>query len=267
MIISRRRVRSYVLAMFALLSISATTLYAQADAEIYDPIEPVNRGIFWFNDKADIYLLEPVARGYDSALPAPVKRGVGNFFSNLRYPQYLVSDLIELEFGRALRHTGRFLVNSTAGVAGLFDVASDLGLAEEKRDVALALASHGVPPGPYLVLPFLGPSNLRDALGRAVDTVLNPLFWVQYSNASDSNQDIITYGATALWIVHSRADMLEAVETAKNSSLDYYLFSQGAYYQYRRGLLKGKMASELQSSESLDDDIDYGAVSAPNLGE
>ena len=208
------------------------------EQEIWDPIEPVNRGIFWFNDRFDTYLLEPVARGYDSVMPDRVQTGVGNFFDNLRFPSNFVSDLVQLEFGAALEETGRFLLNTTVGIGGLMDVAKEVGLEKQDEDFGIALASHGVAPGPYLVIPLVGPSNLRDGFGRVVDMFLSPIFYVgTIFDLNDGDALAISLGAKALDVIDQRADMFEAVETAKQSSLDYYLFVQTAYYQYRRGML------------------------------
>ena len=221
---------------------------ASAESEIYDPIESVNRGIFWFNDQFDIYLLEPVARGYDYIAPDPIQEGINNFFNNLGYPQYLVSDLVQLKFGQALEHTGRFILNSTIGVAGFVDVAKHLGLEHHREDFGLALAYHGVPAGPYIVLPFLGPSNLRDGIGLLVDTALDPTYWLAAGDILKSNEEWIVSGSTTtLKFVHQRAQLFEAIETAKESSLDYYLFMQSAYYQHREGLLNDGVI--------LDDDL------------
>ncbi len=222
------------------LQFAASDLYAAPaeDREIDDSLEGFNRAMFWFNDTLDVYVLEPVARGYNDVMPDSAQKGVGNFFDNLLYPRYLVSDLVQLKFGQAADHTGRFLLNTTVGVAGLIDVAEDFGLPRHNEDFGTALAYHGVPAGPYLVLPFWGPSNVRDAVGRGVDFFLNPFYWFNtQSQASYATRDAITISATALDTVDTRAGMLEAIEAAKESAVDYYLFVQSAYYQHRRGVI------------------------------
>ncbi len=206
--------------------------------EIYDPFEGLNRGIFWFNDQFDIYLLEPVAQGYDWIMPNRVQTSIGNFFNNLRYPAYLLSDVVQLKFSQVAHHTGRFVLNSVLGIGGLFDVATDMGLEEHEEDFGIALAYHDIPPGPYIVLPLIGPSNVRDALGRAVDTVVSPFFHLGTMFNMDSGDAFaVGLGAKSLDVVDQRANLFDAVEAAKESSLDYYLFMQSAFYQYRRGLL------------------------------
>lgn len=210
------------------------------EEEIWDPLEGFNRGMFWFNQQFDDYILEPVATGYHDVTPDPVERGIGNFFNNLLYPSNLISSLLELDFPLATEHTGRFLVNTTVGVLGFMDIAADWGLKAKREDFGLALAKNGIPTGPYLVLPILGPSNFRDGFGRVVDGFLNPIGWINYSNASDSAKLGITFGAASLLAVHERAQVIEAVKAAKESSLDYYLFLQKAYYQDREGRVTGK---------------------------
>lgn len=220
--------------------------------EISDPAEDINRGVFWFNDKLDVNVLEPVARGYNWLLPKPIKKGVGNFFENLQYPAYLVSDTIQGKFDQVGLHTKRFLINTTIGVLGLIDIAKEFGYEKHVEDFGVALAYHGVPAGPYLVLPIIGPSNVRDGVGLAVDSLLNPLTWLTFTNMSSAHQWAIQLGARGLSLVHTRAGLIQAIETGKESSMDYYLFVQGAYYQYRHGLLTDGKDDEESDEEEFD---------------
>jgi phospholipid-binding lipoprotein MlaA len=233
------------------LAILFLTLPALAE-DISDPIESVNREIFWFNDQVDIYAMEPIARGYDYITPKPVQIGVSNFFANLRYPSYLVSDLVQFKFTQAAEHTGRFLLNSTIGLFGLIDVAKHVGLEDHREDFGIALAYHDIPAGPYLVLPFLGPSNLRDGVGQVVDFFLDPLAILGLSNNIDKgDRDKIAYPLGALRLISIRSGLIEAIEAAKSSSVDYYLFMQSAYYQHRRGVLyDGNLPDDDEDLES-----------------
>ena len=240
-----------------------TAATEDVSSEIWDPIEPVNRGIFWFNDKLDVYVMEPVARGYDYVVPDPIKDCVGNFFNNLRYPSYLVSDLVQLKFTQAAEHTGRFLVNTVVGLGGIADVATGWGLEFNDEDFGTALAYQGVPPGPYIVIPFLGPSNLRDGFGRIVDSFLSPLYYAGSVGASEKEAWIIGVSTRALDLIDQRAGMFEAVKAAKDSSLDYYLFRQSAYYQYRRGLLEYGSASGQLEEEVDFSDAPVAEIEAP----
>lgn len=229
-------------------AIFASPVYSEE--EIRDPFEGFNRRVFQFNDGFDVYVAEPVAEAYDSVVPDPVQDGISNFFANLRNPSYFVSDLVQFKFEQAGVHTARFVINSTLGIAGFLDVAQHLGLEEHKEDFALALAYHGVPAGPYLVLPLLGPSTLRDGIGLIVDTVLDPIYILTFGNVLRSKEEtILGFGAKTVEFVNRRADLLDAVDTAKESALDYYLFVQSAYYQHREGLLNDGV--------SLDDDEDW----------
>lgn len=236
--------------LWALLLAVVIVAPAYADQEEpYDPIESVNRTIFDFNDSLDVHVLEPVAQAYRDNVPDFTQTGIGNFFGNLRYPSYLVSDVVQGKFDQVLDHTGRFLINSTIGVLGLIDVAKDWGLPDHREDFGVALAYHGVPHGPYLVLPILGPSSVRDGVGLIVDGLLDPLGWVAYSSLSTGTKLLIAASSFGVKLVHTRAGLLQAVEAAKESSVDYYLFTQGAYYQYRHGLVTdGKEEDEFDSN-------------------
>jgi phospholipid-binding lipoprotein MlaA len=226
--------------------------------EPYDPLESVNRGIFDFNDTLDVYAIEPVSRTYRDNVPDFLQTGISNFFLNLRYPSYLVSDILQGKFEQALEHTGRFLINTTVGIVGLVDVAEDIGLPDHEEDFGTALAYHGVPAGPYLVLPILGPSNVRDGVGRIVDGFLDPIGWIYYSSASSGVKLGVSATALGVKLVSTRAGLLQAVEMAKESSLDYYLFTQGAYYQYRHGVITdgaemNELAENTESQQALED--------------
>lgn len=248
-----------------LLSLTLICPSLSSAEEVYDPLEPINRGIFWFNDKFDVYLLEPVARGYDKVMPDTVQDSVGNFFENIRYPSYLVSDIIQLKFNQVGQHTARFLINTTLGLAGLFDVATEMGVKEHDEDFGVALAYHGVPAGPYLVIPFIGPSNLRDGIGLIADGFLSPVYYVGETDVDSSTEWVIVAGTKALQVVDTRANLFDAIETAKESSLDYYLFMQSAYYQYRRGVIyDGHPPDEFEDEDfEADGDAEEVEVTTP----
>lgn len=216
--------------LFLSLSVSAE--------ETYDPIEGFNRKIFWFNEKADEYVLGPIARGYIEYIPQDARTSVKHFFSNLKTPIYLGSSLLQLKFTQAGTHLGRFAINSTIGVLGLFDAATDLGLKHEEEDIGIAFGYWGIPEGPYLVLPFLGPSNLRDFVGYAGDWALDPLnMTAVYSSVPNHPTEEITLGLSATRVISTRAGLEEAIKSGKESSVDYYLFLREAYTQYRKGLI------------------------------
>ena len=227
--------------------------------DMYDPIEPWNRSVFSFNETMDAYLALPVAKGYDFITPKPIQTGFKNFFSNLRYPQYLVSDLLQLDFSGLASHTYRLIVNSTIGLAGFIDVAKETGVKHKKADFGLALARMGVDSGPYIVIPFLGPSNLRDSIGLAVDSALYPPFWIGSTNKVDwQTAWAISSGVTVLEFINTRSSLIETIDTAKKSSLDYYLFMQSAYGQYRNGIILGEDSENLFAKDKeLIEDNDF----------
>ncbi|MCB0353111.1 MAG: VacJ family lipoprotein [Bdellovibrionales bacterium] len=229
---------------------------ALAEDEISDPFEKVNRGVFWFNDHLDRYALEPVAKGYNSVIPKPVQKGIDNVFNNLKYPSLLVSDLVQLKFTQAAQHTGRFLLNSTVGLAGLIDVAKDIGLEPHKEDFGTALAYHGVPSGPYIMLPFFGPTTVRDGIGRIVDNVLDPIYWITATTADSSDATAMSVGLTVFDAVNTRAGLIEAVEAAREASVDYYLFIQSAYYQDRNAVIYDKALKNEENPFAEDEEFD-----------
>jgi phospholipid-binding lipoprotein MlaA len=213
--------------------------------EVSDPFEPINRGVFWFNERLDRNVIGPLADGYLSVMPEEGQVRVSSFFDNLRSPSYVVSDLAKLDFERLSIDSARFLINSTLGFLGFFDVAADLGLGRERTDFGVALGTWGIPAGPYVVLPILGSSSLRDAVGEAVDFFLDPIALVQYSGASKQFRDVGSYGAGTFRTVSIRARRAEDIETAREASLDYYLFMQSAFAQYRDGLITHHKSKQL----------------------
>ncbi len=209
----------------------------------HDPLERVNRGIFWFNDQVDRFILEPVATGYDKITPKRVQKSLSNFFANLRFPIVTVNDLLQGKVVRAATDVGRFGVNTTVGVLGFFDPASGWGLEQHNEDFGQTLGYWGVPPGPYLVLPFLGASDPRDAVGLAVDAVAAVYPWFVAFE--------YTASAYTVNVVNSRAQVLSEVSQAKAAALDYYIFVRNAYLQRRRALINDQREIPVQEEENL----------------
>ena len=204
---------------------------AQAAAE-YDPFEKVNRVTFSFNVGLDRVLLKPLATGYDNYTPKIAKKGVRNFFNNLDDVRVGVNDLLQLNFTQAAKDFGRFAVNSTVGVAGLFDVAEPaFNLDKNRQDFGKTLAYWGVGSGPYLVLPVIGPSTARDALGFSVDTVVDPLPSIDHVSSRNS--------LLATKSTDRRADYLSFDELIIGDS---YLFVRGIYLQSREHAINGGYA-------------------------
>ena len=237
-----------------------TKIKETKEDEIWDPFETVNRGIFWFNDVTDTYLIGPVARGYDFIMPEFAQTGVRNFFSNLSYPINLASDLIRFDFGDIGIHTSRFLINTILGIGGLFDVATEMGIDDIKTDIGLALYDYNVPAGPYIVIPFIGPSNFRDGLSMGAGTYIQPFAIAEYSGVKAGITDKAQWGGAVLDGIQTRADGEEALKSAKEASIDYYLFMQSAYYQFREGKLKklrGEINKDNLPDENNEDEWDF----------
>jgi phospholipid-binding lipoprotein MlaA len=199
------------------------------DEETWDPFEGFNRAMFSFNEKFDAWLLKPVAKGYDWALPGPVKSGVGNFFSNLFQPAVAVNDLLQGKPGQSARDTGRFVLNTTVGVFGLFDVAKSAGLEPKEEDWGQTFAVWGAGEGPYFVWPIIGPRYLRDTFGWGVDWVSHPVTYLD---------PVPSWSARSLEIVDTRARLLPAEKVLDQAAGDdKYIFIREAYRQRRRNLI------------------------------
>jgi phospholipid-binding lipoprotein MlaA len=201
-----------------------------------DPIEPLNRVVFEFNDKVDIYALKPIAQGYNAVLPQPVRTGIRNFFANLRDPWIGVNNLLQGKIDWALSDMFRFIANSTFGIAGVFDIASDMGMEKHNEDFGQTLGRWGVESGPFLVLPILGPSTLRDGLGLVVDSYgYLPWHGPDWLNV---DHDVAWRNAlTALDTINVRAGLLESSDLLAQAALDRYTFARDAYIQRRRNLV------------------------------
>lgn len=187
--------------------------------------EGLNRGIYKFNDTVDRVALKPVAKGYRNVTPRWVRVGVGNFLSNLTYPVTALNQFLQGKGVAGLRDTGRFLLNTTLGVAGLFDVATPVGLEANDEDFGQTLAVWGVGSGPYLNLPLLGPSTLRDAPSRVVDYVMEPLTHVDVQWEAQWSERTVN-------VVHSRSELLPLDATLKRA-YDPYAFIRDAWVQQR----------------------------------
>ncbi len=189
-----------------------------------DPLEPMNRAIFEFNEIVDDNVLKPIAKGYKYVTPDPVEVGISNFFSNLGEIGTITNDLLQLKFAQAGRDTMRFFLNSTLGIFGIFDVATPLGLSKNKEDFGQTLGFWGVPDGPYLVLPFLGPSSFRDGPSMIVDYEISPVEQLHH----EERQVLQT-----LDIVDTRARLLRATKILDTAAKDKYIFIRESYLQKR----------------------------------
>ncbi|MEX1667697.1 VacJ family lipoprotein [Zhongshania guokunii] len=220
-------VQRKVLTLLVLLSsFGITKALAGDDGDPRDPWEGFNRGVFAFNDTADEYLVQPVARGYRKITPAIVDQGIANFFNNIGEIKNMGNDLLQGKGGDVLVDGGRFLINTTVGVVGFFDVASYIGLKRESEDFGQTLAVWGVGSGPYLVLPFLGPSSVRDGFGAGVDS---------YASVTGSiDPERARYAMSGLDLLQTRASLLGSEGLMSG---DKYTFLKDAYLQRREYLI------------------------------
>lgn len=207
-----------------------------------DPWEGMNRSVFEFNEGLDKYVAKPVAQGYQAVTPQIVDTGITNFFSNLEDVLIIVNDVFQLKPIQAASDTARFLVNSTVGLLGFFDVASHIGLPKHNEDLGQTLGYWGVGAGPYVMLPILGPSNVRDSFGRAGDSLTG----LGYSSITETNAQ--AFGLIALRGVDLRADLIatEGLITGER-----YTFLR-SFYQQRRAYL----INDGTSSDVFEDDFD-----------
>ena len=194
--------------------------------------------MYSFNEKLDEYVARPLARGYQTIMPAPVDRGITRFFANLEDVQIGLNNLLQAKFGAALSDIGRFGINSTLGILGFLDVASNMGLEKHEEDFGQTLGKWGFSSGPYLVLPVIGPSSARDAVGFAGDWVVNPIY-TQIESAT------ISWTLYGIRYVDRRADLLKASRILQSAALDPYSFVRDSYMQRRESLVvDGKMPQD-----------------------
>ena len=222
--------------------------FARADegtGEEYDPWEPMNANIFEFNRQVDRFVLKPVAKGYNFVMPDLVQVGISHIFSNLRFAPRFLNNVFQGKLKGAGIEVGRFLINSTVGLAGFFDLAKEVNLVTPEEDLGQTLGFYGVKPGPYLVLPLLQPFTVRDFVGYVGDVFLNPINWfvvpiievdgvpsvIAHKNRMTSS--IIQTSSRVGEIVNERSRNLETYQGVEEATLDLYTAVRNAYLQKR----------------------------------
>jgi phospholipid-binding lipoprotein MlaA len=214
-----------------------------------DPFESYNRTMFTINDKVDQYAFKPVAQGYVWAVPEPVRNSVTNFFSNIGDVYIAANNLLQLKIADGVSDIMRVAINTVFGVGGLFDVASAARLPKHAGDFGMTMGHYGVPPGPFLVLPLLGPSTVRDTVGLVPDYFGNPLSYVR--------PDSVSWALYGVNLVNTRANLLGATDVLADAALDKYSFVRNAYLQRRQYLISGDSGTA----------PDYGEAPLPNYGD
>lgn len=252
-----------LLVMFCILPWLTSCASVSAPDE-RDPWESFNRSIYAFNDGFDRAIARPVAETYRDYLPDIVQTGISNFFSNLDDVLVVVNDLLQFKFKQAAQDLGRFVWNSTAGLFGLIDVATPMGLRKNNEDFGQTLATWGVGDGAYLVLPFLGPSNVRDTFGLAGDWYVDPLINIEERDTR--------WGLVIVRAVDKRASLLEATRIMEKSGIDPYVFMRNAYFQLRenqiydgnppRAKMQAPTSEDLKLEEELEKELQLDSPGA-----
>jgi phospholipid-binding lipoprotein MlaA len=234
----------FVLPLLAVLSISACATKPPAsdpDAlaeynQTNDPLEPTNRVFYAVNNGLDTVILKPVAKAYRYVVPEPVRTGVHNVLSNIGTPVQLTNDILEGKPRRAGDTTMRFLINTTVGVFGIFDFATGWGYPNHDADFGMTLASWGVPEGPFLFLPVLGPSDPRDASGFGIDFLFDPFTWI--GGPHDTGFTVFNWTKFGLNAVDSRERVLDALDQIQKTALDPYATFRSLYRQHRHSQIE-----------------------------
>jgi phospholipid-binding lipoprotein MlaA len=240
-----KSVRVQWLLLLCLALTGCATLPPNSQRDARDPWERVNRSTYKFNDAVDRGIYRPVARGYVKVTPRPVRTSISNFLDNLAYPVTIVNDLLQLKLPQFGRDTTRFLVNSTVGLGGLFDVASPSGLDKNENDLGQTFGHWGAGPGPYLVVPFFGPSDIRDGIGRVGDIWLDPRHYIK--------NGWISWPLWGLDVVDLRARLLSS-DYLLDQAYDPYTFLRNAYLQRRDYLINSGKGNQQQRDQQQYDE-------------
>ena len=216
--------------------------------EAEDPWENFNRGTFSFNQKFDKYLLAPLAKGYRFVFPSEIRTGVRNFMNNLSEPWSSINSALQGNFKNTGNTLARFVINSTLGILGIFDVATEIGFEKQKEDFGQTLAVHGVGPGPYLVLPFLGPSTVRDAIGKVTSIYADPVTLALERN----NKDEWIWIGMAVKGIDFREQNLEKIDNLNATSVDFYATLRSLYLERRSSMIRNQKIDNADPFQEFD---------------
>lgn len=220
--------------------------------EVNDPIEPINRVIFEVNRGLDALILKPAATFYGAMMPPAIQTAVGNFLGNLSSPMVLLNDMLQGDLDRAGTTVARFIINTTVGIVGLFDPATDMGFPDHSEDFGQTLGVWGMDEGPYIMLPIFGPSNPRDVIGRVADYFTDPVN--QWSLNTDRRWVPTSRSGSSM--VHWRATYMEEADDLERTSVDYYAAVRSLYRQQRRDQIRNGMPNSMpviSEMPSMDD--------------
>lgn len=253
--LNQRFGRLALAAALAAMMSACVTLPPNYKRSPQDPWESWNRGVYKFNDALDRHIAKPVAKGYVKAVPAPMRTGIHNFFTNLKTPTVMINDFLQGKFLAAANDLGRFLLNTTVGIGGLLDPASAAGLDRNEADFGLTFGHWGIHSGPFVELPILGPSSLRDLPGLVLETYTDPRHYIK--------NNYVRYGLYVVNVVDKRASLLSYDKTLQNV-YDPYAFIRDAYLARRAYLATGK--SPTVDDEPLVDPEPDAPSSKPTAG-
>ena len=211
-----------------------------------DPWEKTNRDIFDFDVKLDHTVARPIAKGYNEAVPQPVREGIHNAVTNLNAPVVLANDVLQGDGDKAANTFGRIVINSTVGIGGLIDVATKLGIPQHDNDFGITLGKGGIAEGSYLVLPFAGPLPPRDLVGTGVDVMLDPLTWIKFHGRD--TWMVVRFGIGTL---DAEASRIDAVETIERSSIDFYATTRNLYRQSRNAKINEGKSGTVGAPDNL----------------
>jgi phospholipid-binding lipoprotein MlaA len=217
-------------------------------SEYPDPIESTNRGTFAFNLQVDKWILDPVTRGYRYAVPRPVRRALSRVFINLGSTKTIVNDFLQLEWKDTAVTTSRLVINTTVGIVGLFDVAAKIGLEAHESDFGQTLALAGVPSGPYLIIPVLGPATVRDGFGTLIDGFFQPTYYILGpANLLIGPTEILLYSGSSA--ISTRDRHFLELKALEDSSVDFYAALRSGFYQQRINEIWGRREGHRTSQE------------------
>jgi phospholipid-binding lipoprotein MlaA len=211
-----------------------------------DPLEPMNRFFFEWNQKLDRHAALPAATFYSETIPQPVRASLHNVLTNLGEPVSVANDILEIRFHNAGDAAARFIINSTVGVAGIFDVAADWDLPEHNRDFGETMGGYGMPAGPYLVLPFRGPTTVRDFAGNFVDGYLTPF---AYLHMEFTGKQYVGMVRSTIGSMDNRANNIVTYQDIERSSVDFYATMRAYYHQRRQRQIED---TQVQTAELPD---------------
>ncbi len=237
----------------AVLSACATTGETASTSEVYDPLEGWNRNVYAFNEGVDKAVLEPTAKGYRAVTNEPVRDGVSNFLTNLNQPIVFANTVLQGKPIAAVDTAARFVLNSTVGIGGVFDLATMIDIPAHREDFGQTLGVWGVPNGPYLMLPFAGPSNLRDTAGLGVDAALNPLNYAEFEGDTEFRVTTGVVGA-----ISARESLIEQIDVLRDQPEPYIALRRN-YTQQRDAAIRDGREQEDPFKDLPDfDDYDFG---------